>query len=348
MEPPAIIIKRAIDKIIKGNVDGRRHQAVSMGRRKGTPLFNTCPNRFTFTRTKLSTKVLTLFLIIALLPNNSVAEQVEAQETAVLLDVHVLDSTCQDEESCNSWRPDNLVEYFGADWCEPCMEVEQEISNIDSNRSVIIQHHPSTSDNTFFSQSKMKFENQYRLLFIPSLVINGESLLTGSSQALEISQVLQQQNRTYSGISDINYQNGTLFWNASEGYNLNIWMLKDTMHEFENYSHPNLATSLLSFHSGNKSANISEWLEDWDGRLVFMLEDIGSAELTSASTQPTGNFNFNQEDYKQNDTEKDATLNPKILAIVTGLIMFTILLPGLIMFQGLRKFEDENLPDEQE
>ena len=228
------------------------------------------------------------------------------------------------------------------------MEVEQEISNIDSNRSVIIQHHPSTSDNTFFSQSKMKFENQYRLLFIPSLVINGESLLTGSSQALEISQVLQQQNRTYSGISDINYQNGTLFWNASEGYNLNIWMLKDTMHEFENYSHPNLATSLLSFHSGNKSANISEWLEDWDGRLVFMLEDVGSAELTSASTQPTGNFNFNQEEYKQNDTEEDATLNPKILAIITGLIMFTILLPGLIMFQGLRKFEDENPPDEQE
>jgi hypothetical protein len=228
------------------------------------------------------------------------------------------------------------------------MEVEQEISNIDSNRSVIIQHHPSTSDNTFFSQSKMKFENQYRLLFIPSLVINGESLLTGSSQALEISQVLQQQNRTYSGISDINYQNGTLFWNASEGYNLNIWMLEDTMHEFENYSHPNLATSLLSFHSGNKSANISEWLEDWDGRLVFMLEDVGSAELTSASTQPTGNFNFNQEEYKQNDTEEDATLNPKILAIITGLIMFTILLPGLIMFQGLRKFEDENPPDEQE
>ena len=228
------------------------------------------------------------------------------------------------------------------------MEVEQEISNIDSNRSVIIQHHPSTSDNTFFSQSKMKFENQYRLLFIPSLVINGESLLTGSSQALEISQVLQQQNRTYSGISDINYQNGTLFWNASEGYNLNIWMLEDTMHEFENYSHPNLATSLLSFHSGNKSANISEWLEDWDGRLVFMLEDVGSAELTSASNQPTGNFNFNQEEYKQNDTEEDATLNPKILAIITGLIMFTILLPGLIMFQGLRKFEDENPPDEQE
>jgi hypothetical protein len=70
--------------------------------------------------------------------------------------------------------------------------------------------------------------------------------------------------------------------------------------------------------------------------------------LTSASTQPTGNFNFNQEEYKQNDTEEDATLNPKILAIITGLIMFTILLPGLIMFQGLRKFEDENPPDEQE
>lgn len=319
-----------------------------MGRRKGTPLFNTCPNRYTFTNAKFSVKILTLFLLITLVPNQSIAEEVENQDTAVLLDVQVLDSTCLNEESCNSWRPDNLVEYFGADWCEPCVEVEDDLRNIDTNQSVVIQHHPSTSDETFFSQSKMKFENQYRLLFIPSIVINGESLLTGSSQALELNQVLEQQNNTFSGILDIKYLNGTLFWNASEGYNLNIWKLENTMHEFENYSHPYLATSLLSFKSENKSANISEWLENWDGRLVFMLEDIGSAKLVSASTQPTGNFNFNQEENKVSQIEEEAQLNPAILAIIIGLIMFTILLPGLIMFQGLRKFDSENPHDEEE
>jgi hypothetical protein len=165
---------------------------------------------------------------------------------------------------------------------------------------------------------------------------------------LEINQVLENQNKTYSGILDINYQNGTLFWNASEGYNLNVWKLEDTMHEFENYSHPYLATSLLSFKSENKSANISEWLENWDGRLIFMLEDIGPAKLDSASTQPTGNFNFNQEDNNQSDDEEIEKINPTMIAIITALIMFVILLPALIMFQGLRKFEQANTTDEQE
>jgi len=319
-----------------------------MGRRKGKPLFNTCPNRYGYIKTKFYSRLLLLFLILALIPIGGIAENAENTENTVLLDVHVLDSTCLTEESCNSWRVENLVEYFGADWCEPCKEVEEEISNIDSNQSVIIQHHPSTSDQTFFNQSKMKFENQYRLLFIPSIVINGKSLLTGSSQALEINQVLENQNKTYSGILDINYQNGTLFWNASEGYNLNVWKLEDTMHEFENYSHPHLATSLLSFKSENKSANISEWLENWDGRLIFMLEDIGPAKLDSASTQPTGNFNFNQEDNNQSDDEEIEKINPTMIAIITALIMFVILLPALIMFQGLRKFEQANTTDEQE
>ena len=289
-----------------------------------------------------------MLLIISLAPSNGIAEEVENTESRVLLDVHVLDSTCLTEESCNSWRPVNLIEYFGADWCEPCMEVEEEISSIDSNQSVIIQHHPSPSDLTFFQQSNMKFENQYRLLFIPSIVINGESLLTGSSQALEINQVLQNQNNSFNGISDINYDNGTLFWNASEGYNLNIWKLEDTKHEFENYSHPHLATSLLSFKSENNSANISQWLENWDGRLVFMLEDIGSAKLVSASSQPTGNFNFNNEDSKQSEEIKNGQLDPSIIAIITGLIMLAILLPALIMFQGLRNFEPEDTPKEEE
>ena len=348
MDPPATIINRAIDKIIKGNVDGRRHQAVSMGRRKCTPLFNTCPNPYTFTKAKIVVNILTLFLVISLIPSNIIAEELEDQNNRVLLDVHVIDSSCLNEESCISWRPHNLVEYFGADWCEPCIEVEDEIRDVDTNQSVIIQHHPSTSDQTFFSQSKMKFDNQYRLLFIPSIVINGESLLTGSSQALELNQVLENHNNSFSGISDISFLNGSLFWNASDGYNLNIWKLEDTKHEFENYSHPHLATSLLSFKSENKSANISEWLENWNGRLVFMLEDIGSAKLVSASSQPTGNFDFNQDDKKQYNDEQEAELNPALIAIITGLIMFTILLPGLIMFQGLRKFETEIPTDEQE
>tara|TARA_S200000501_G_scaffold120529_1_gene113347 strand:+ start:1879 stop:2883 length:1005 start_codon:yes stop_codon:yes gene_type:complete len=333
----------AINKITNGNIDGRRHQAVSMDRRRCTPLFNTCPYRQGF-----SLVIISLVLLISLPIENIVAEESSHQEKVTLLDVHVLDSSCLNEESCFSWQPSNLIEYFGADWCEPCLEIEQEINQIDFNESVIIHHHPSTSDSTFLQYSKLKFDNQYRLLFIPSIVINGNGLLTGTSQGLEINQAINDINSSFNGIQDIELNNGTLYWNASAGYNLNLWMLEETPHEFENYSHQNLATSFLSFDSGNKSANLSSWTENWNGRIVFMLEDAGITNLTSASSQPLGNFDFNQEQDVDDEKSVREELKPSTLALMVGIILFLLLLPALIMFQGLRK-QGKKIPDiEQE
>ncbi len=276
------------------------------------------------------------------------AENSNQQEKITLIDVHVLDSSCLNEESCISWQPSNLIEYFGADWCEPCLEIEQEMKQIDYNDSVIIQHHPSTSDLSYFQYSKMKFDNQYRLLFIPSIVINGQGLLTGSSQGLEISKAINEVNSSFSGIENIELNNGTLYWNASSGYNLNLWMLEETPHEFENYSHQYLASSFLSFDSGNKSANLTSWTNNWDGRIVFMLEDIGIANLTSASSQPLGNFDFNQEQEISDEKSVSEEIKPSTLALFVGIMLFLILLPALIMFQGLRR-QGKEIPDlEQE
>jgi len=143
------------------------------------------------------------------------SEDSNFQEKITLLDVHVLDSSCLNEESCQSWQPENLIEYFGADWCEPCLEIEQEINQLDFNQSVVIQHHPSTIDLTHLEYSKLKFDNQYRLLFIPSIVINGQGLLTGSSQGLEINKAVDEINSSFDGINNIELNNGTLYWNAS-------------------------------------------------------------------------------------------------------------------------------------
>ena len=279
----------------KGNVDGRRHQAVSMARREGTPLFNTC--LYPYSKNKLSklASFLLCFMLLSI-PLSNVSGQESHDDIGLLLDVHALDSTCLTEETCNSWRAEHFVEYFGADWCEPCREVEEQISQINKSKTVVVSHHPSISDLTFLDQSKLKIDTIYRLLFIPSIVIDGSSLLTGSSQTLEINQVLEKSNTTFGGINDISYNNGTLFWNATGGYNLKVWKLQNTAHEFENYSHPYLATSYLSLDSGNKSANLSSWMANWDGRLVFLLEDPGVVKLTSASSQPTGGMEFNQVD----------------------------------------------------
>ena len=314
-----------------------------MDRRKCTPFFNTCPYRQC-----LSLVITALILVVSSSVEFVTSEDSNFQEKITLLDVHVLDSSCLNEESCQSWQPENLIEYFGADWCEPCLEIEQEINQLDFNQSVVIQHHPSTIDLTHLEYSKLKFDNQYRLLFIPSIVINGQGLLTGSSQGLEINKAVDEINSSFDGINNIELNNGTLYWNASSGYNLNLWMLEETPHEYENYSHQNLATSFLSFESGNKSANISTWIKNWNGRIVFMLEDPGIANLTSASSQPLGNFDFSQEQKITDEQTEVEDLNPSTLALLVGILLFLVLLPALIMFQGLRKQGNE-IPDiEQE
>jgi len=79
-----------------------------------------------------------------------------------------------------------------------------------------------------------------------------------------------------------------------------------------------------------------------------MLEDPGIANLTSASSQPLGNFDFSQEQKITDEQTEVEDLNPSTLALLVGILLFLVLLPALIMFQGLRKQGNE-IPDiEQE
>ena len=83
------------------------------------------------------------------------------------------------------------------------------------NEIALIQHHPSVLDNSYLNHSKTVFEQEYRLLFIPSLVVNSNGLLTGSAQGIELNQSLANINTNFSGINDISIENGMLFWNTS-------------------------------------------------------------------------------------------------------------------------------------
>ena len=38
-----------------------------------------------------------------------------------LHDVAVFSAACMVNESCEAERPTHLIEYFSADWCEPCV-----------------------------------------------------------------------------------------------------------------------------------------------------------------------------------------------------------------------------------
>ena len=201
-------------------------------------------------------------------------------------DAIIFDSSCLNSTSCVGERVEHLVEYYGADWCEPCELIEEEIEALNRSDTFVIQHHPSVVDTSFLSASKLRFENEHRLLFLPSLVIDGEELLTGSSQALELSNILSQRSTSFSGLSNIKLVDGSLTWNASQGDQVSVWRTESIDHPNRNRTHPTLATGMMQFNASNGSGNISNLLENFNGSLVVMLEQTGVYRLVSTSVNP--------------------------------------------------------------
>ena len=132
--------------------------------------------------------------------------------------IQTIDSCYQQSLDCEASESEHIVEYFAADWCEPCQLVEDNLATLNRTDTVILQHHASSEDYTYLNHSKFRYDDKFRLLFIPSLVIDGNGLLTGSSQALDLNQSLNSniglQNNS---LSDVILTDGIIRWNHSAG-----------------------------------------------------------------------------------------------------------------------------------
>ena len=216
---------------------------------------------------------LTLVTVMISIPIHAETAMMDSDgSSAMTLDVVIIDSECLKSDNCEGFRVQHLVEYYGADWCEPCELIELELDRINQSEIFVLQHHPSVVDETFLSESKLRFEQEHRLLFIPSLVIDSKGLLTGSSQALELSNSLSMRTSNFSGLENISISNGTLQWNSTVGDRVSVWKTDAVLHESRNRTHPTLATDVLQFNSSQSEANISSLLDDFAGILVVFLE----------------------------------------------------------------------------
>ena len=288
-----------------------------------------------------------VLLIIVLGSLNSMVtvqgqEQVSSNQATVFgetIDVMVIDSECLEEQVCHAWRPLQLIEYYGADWCEPCLDVEVSIENIDTTKYAIIQHHPSVLDYSYLNFSNQRYEIDFRLIFIPSLVINGEGLLTGTKQATELNQSLSKNQTEFFGINELNISNSMLNWNTSTNYTLKIWKTESTSHEFDNRNLSHLAVDYMEINHEQSQLNLTDWLDNWTGRLIFTLESDGIRVLTSLSQSPTGDMDFNSEDQTTGILSKSDD-SPK-LAIMVFIALFVALLPALIMWKGLQNMNTD-------
>jgi len=248
----------------------------------------------------------------------------------------IFDSSCLNSSSCTGERVEHLVEYYGADWCQPCELIEKEIEALNRTDTFVMQHHPSVLDASFLSASKLRYEYEHRLLFIPSLVIDSEGLLTGSSQGLELSTVLSQRSTSFEGLTHVELINGSLTWQASQGDRVSVWRTEAMEHPSRNRTHPTLATSMMQFNASNGSGNVSSLLDNLNGSLVVMLEQGGVYRLVTDSSNPASGIELYDET-ELGKTIGTQGMSPGQRASLWTAILIATLLPALYMRWNLSK-----------
>ena len=270
--------------------------------------------------------LLTAVLLISLVPASAQPTQEEANAGA-LLDVMVLSAACLSNESCEAHRPAHLIEYFSADWCEPCQQVSDQLRVYSDPSVVILQHHPSPQDTTFLSDSKLRNDVDYRLMFYPSLVVDGSHLLTGTRQAMDLNLTLENQSNEWSGLEQVRLVNGTLQWNASINGTLAAWLVAPVPHETTGELHPSVAYRRLSASAdaGELILSADSWVDNTS--VVVLLEREGVRALNVASLAPTGSLDPNDggQDLPERQRENRGTL-----PLLVGLALVLALLPAVL------------------
>ena len=270
------------------------------------------------------------------IPSTTSSSTVE-DEFAGLLDVVIFDASCMhSSDPCDAEHIVHLVEYYGADWCEPCELIEYEMDTLNRSDTFVLQHHPSVVDETFLSASKLRFEYEHRLLFIPSIVIDGQGLLTGSSQGLELSNALGLRETNFSGLNNVSLSSGNLSWTASRGDSVSVWMTEATPHHTRNRTHPTLATGMMQFNATDEVANISAMRSETGGKIVVLLEKTGVYRLVTDSENPTGGMDVYDGNTTGFETKNDGA-SPGTQAAVWTVVLIVSLLPAMYMRWSISK-----------
>lgn len=278
--------------------------------------------------------LLAAIIILPIIPADGYQSETEDQQYGQLLDVRTFSSSCLLNETCEIEQPKHLVEYYSADWCEPCAQVSQQVNALNRTDVLVLQHHPSTKDASFLSASKLRFDLEFRLLLYPSLVVDGQFLLTGTRQAMDLNMTLSNSSEEFAGLSSLAVSNGTMHWNSSEETVLRMWYVEPIAHSSENRIHPHLAQQSWEFNSTISQHNLSDITVDEQGTFVVMLERPGTRLLT-VSSAPTGRMELSEQD--DNPFISGASFDPKLTVLIAIAGLLVILSPALIMQRNLMK-----------
>ncbi|MGB2049116.1 MAG: thioredoxin family protein [Candidatus Poseidoniaceae archaeon] len=278
---------------------------------------------------------------------------------AKMYDVKTIEVDCAlTNETCIANETTHFIEYFSADWCEPCELVSQELESLNRSDTTIIQHHPSPADLHFYSESNIRLYETYGFWGVPDVVLNGEGLLVGPSQSNELEATLDNFTREWNGFLELTLTNGTLSWQADDGHVVHVWITKNRPHEYTNLDQPLVVTNHAyanvtnqvfnytndtnqteeTYHIYNSSMNISDLLDENVTSIVVTLETPGRIPLSRASSLSSQGYDLVDEgpnDFVPTDSKSG---NESDLAIAVFGFMLAAIIPAFIMYiQTARK-----------
>ena len=294
-------------------------------------------------------KALTCVLILLVLIPTSTGHGTESDdEAASIHDVKTFDIQCAlTNETCIASSTTHLIEYFSADWCEPCDLVSAELNALNRTDVTVLQHHPSPLDLHFLSDSKFRFETTYGFWGVPDLVLNGEGLLTGPSQSQELGLVLDNFSREWSGFTSISLNNGTLSWASDDGDEVHVWITENGAHEINNQDQINVVHHHIAIGSEIQTLDISSFINENTTNIIATLESPGRFELRSASTLSSQGYSLIDEESDQNGLEITKQGREYDMAIAVFGLSMAAFIPALIMYVRIIRNEPV-LNDESE
>ena len=272
-------------------------------------------------------------ILVILLPSSSGHGNDNDEQSASIHDVKTFDAQCAlTNQTCIGSSTTHLIEYFSADWCEPCNLVSAELEGLNRTDVTILQHHPSPADLHFLSDSKFRFESTYGFWGVPDLVLNGEGLLTGPSQSLELGRVLDNFSREWSGFTSISINNGTLSWASDDGDEVHVWITENNVHEFNNKDQPRVVNHHIAVSNDNQTLDLSEFINNNTTNIVVTLESPGRFELRSASTLSSQGYALIDENANEIDEGIKNKGQEYDMAIAVFGLSMAALIPALIMY----------------
>jgi len=289
-----------------------------------------------------------ILILLVLIPTSTGHGTESDDEAASIHDVKTFDVQCSlTNETCIASSTTHLIEYFSADWCEPCDLVSAELNALNRTDVTVLQHHPSPLDLHFLSDSKFRFETTYGFWGVPDLVLNGEGLLTGPSQSQELGLVLDNFSREWSGFTSISLNNGTLSWASDDGDEVHVWITENGAHEINNQDQINVVHHHMAIGSENQTLDISNFINENTTNIVVTLESPGRFELRSASTLSSQGYSLIDEESDQNGLEITKQGREYDMAIAVFGLSMAAFIPALIMYVRIVRNEPV-LNDESE